>query len=555
MPGETVILRPEQSPGPQSTPRHSEVNESTVQRLGLFASVIAGVGVFALLLDLVLFHVVGWPRPPKFEKTLLVELTLATLSVAVALVTRSRVFKPQTIVQLGLVYEIVGAFLVTFMHWLSGSLVQDQMHSISWLCVWIVMFPLVVPATPLRNIITAFISATMGPFFLAICIVGYGAPMPKPPQLVFSFLPNYMSAAMAIVPAFVMYRLGRSLHVAEKQLKELGAYQLVELLGQGGMGEVWRAEHRMLARPAAVKIVHFDAEDQSGEGRQALLRRFATEAQATASLHSPHTVSLYDFGTTQEGTFYYVMELLDGLDLESLVKRFGPLTPGRTVYLLKQMCKSLAEAHSAGMVHRDIKPANIYLCRLGLEHDWVKVLDFGLVATAKGCTKCSKDGPEPSRLTAANTIVGTPSFMPPEMAEGRSDIDGRADLYALGCVAYWLLTGTLLFSGADKTPMKILMDHVGTPPEPPSKRLGKSLPASLEALILKCLEKDPRNRPPSASELLRLLEECETGDAWNEGEARRWWQAHLAELAAKEVDASALSSTVVRVAASPLPVG
>ncbi|MEZ0228994.1 MAG: serine/threonine-protein kinase, partial [Planctomycetota bacterium] len=451
---------------------------------------------------------------------------------------------------LGLVYEVAGAFLVTMESWLVGSLIQEQILTISWVCVWIVLFPLVIPATPVQNVVASFLSASMGPLFLAICVFGYGSPVPSGPKLVMSFLPNYMSSAMAIVPAIAMYRLGRSLSVAEKKLKELGSYQLVERLGQGGMGEVWRAQHRMLARPAAVKLVNLDHQEETTLGREQLLRRFEMEAQSTASLHSPHTVSLYDFGRTNEGTFYYVMELLDGLDLESLVKKFGPLPPARAVYLVEQICKSLAEAHAAGMVHRDIKPANIYLCRLGLEHDFVKVLDFGLVQKAKGCTSCSKEGGDPSRLTAANTIVGTPSFMAPEMAEGRPDIDGRADIYAVGCVAYWLLTGTLLFSGPDKTPMKILMDHVGTPPEPPSKRLGRPLPADLEAIVLRCLEKDPRSRPPSASELGRLLREAAVEGSWAESEARRWWQENLAELAAKEVDANALSSTVVR---SPVP--
>jgi eukaryotic-like serine/threonine-protein kinase len=551
LPGETVILRPENAPSGDaggSTPRvATEVHDSAVNRLYLVAAVVAVAFTFSLGIGPFVVHVLGGERLPREGAMTVVALLIIGLSLGVLGAIRSGRLGPAALVHLGLVYEVVGAGLMTAQSWYAGSLIQQQVLSINWVCIWIVAFPLVIPATPLQNVVASFLSASMGPLFLAICVLGYGSDMPSGQKLVMSFLPNYMSVAVAIVPAIVMYRLGRSLGVAEKRLEELGSYQLVEKLGQGGMGEVWRAQHRMLARPAAVKLVNLEREEESVLGREQLLRRFEMEAQSTASLHSPHTVSLYDFGRTSEGTFYYVMELLDGLDLESLVKRFGPLPPARAIHLLEQVCSSLAEAHAAGMIHRDIKPANIYLCRLGLEHDWVKVLDFGLVAKAKGCTSCTKEGAaDPGRLTAANTIVGTPSFMAPEMAEGRPDIDGRADLYALGCVAYWLLTGTLVFSGPDKTPMKILMDHVGTPPEPPSKRLGKPLPADLEAVVLRCLEKDPRSRPPSASELARLLRECSVEGTWSESEARRWWQENLAELAAKELDTSALSSTVVR---------
>ena len=548
-PRQTVIMRPDSPAERLTTPRIStEYQASVVQRLAVFAAVIAGAVTFVLLLEHFLVEVLGWPRPPGFQSNQLTKLGLAGLSCTVVGLAKCGRVRPPTMIMLGLAYEVVGAFLITFESWMNGTLIQETPQVISWLCVWIVMFPLMVPTTPKKNIIASFASALMGPLFLSFCVLSGKAPRPTDDKIVSSFIPNLIAAGMAIAPALLLYKMGRSLHAAERKAQELGSYQLVELLGSGGMGEVWRAEHRMLARPAAIKLVRLEGEDATPENRVQFLRRFEIEARATASLHSPHTVSLYDFGTTQEGTFYYVMELLNGLDLESLVSRFGPVPPARAVHILKQACASLAEAHASGLIHRDIKPANLYLCRLGLEHDFLKVLDFGLVARAKGCTSCGKDG-EKARLTGANVIVGTPSFMPPEMAEGRGDVDGRADLYSLGCVAYWLLTGTLLFDGPEKTPMKILMDHVGTKPESPSKRLGKTLPASLEAIVLRCLEKDPRARPPSASELARLLEECALEDHWNENVARRWWDEHLAELAARENDPSALSSTIVRVEA------
>ncbi len=206
--------------------------------------------------------------------------------------------------------------------------------------------------------------------------------------------------------------LGRRLRAAQ----ELGSYQLVELLGRGGMGEVWRAQHRLLARSAAIKLVRPEVLGASGraEGKILMLRRFEREAQATAALSSPHTIRVFDFGVTRDGTFYYVMELLAGRDLESLVREFGPVPADRAVYLLRQVCHSLADAHARGLVHRDIKPANIYVCRMGLEYDFVKVLDFGLVKF----NDQRRAGAQETLLTASHTTTGTPAFMAPEIILG-----------------------------------------------------------------------------------------------------------------------------------------
>jgi serine/threonine-protein kinase len=265
-------------------------------------------------------------------------------------------------------------------------------------------------------------------------------------------MPNYVAAIVATVPSQVFQGLGRRLREAQ----ELGSYQLVELLGQGGMGEVWRAQHRWLARHAAIKVIRPEV---LGAGVNAdvklTLRRFEREAQATASLTSPHSIRLFDFGTTDEGSFYYVMELLKGRNLESLVYEFGPLPVERAVYLLRQVCHSLAEAHASGLVHRDIKPANIYVCRMGLDYDFVKVLDFGLVKVRHG-------DPMDTVVTSDHTTTGTPTYMAPETIVGGVDVDRRADVYSIGCVAYYLLTGQLVFPS--KTPMQALVDHVHTPP-------------------------------------------------------------------------------------------
>jgi serine/threonine-protein kinase len=216
------------------------------------------------------------------------------------------------------------------------------------------------------------------------------------------------------------------------------------------------------------------------------------------------------------------MELLAGRDLESLVRQFGPVQADRAIYLLRQACHSLADAHARGLVHRDIKPANIYVCRMGLEYDFIKVLDFGLVKVN------DRSSMQETLLTSSHTTTGTPAFMAPEVILGQSDVDRRADVYALGCVAYYLLTGQLVFD-AD-TPMKMLMHHVQTPPVPPSQRTELKIPRELDDLVMACLEKDPDKRPQDAELLFDMACHCTTGGGWDNAMARQWWETHLMEL-------------------------
>jgi serine/threonine-protein kinase len=295
----------------------------------------------------------------------------------------------------------------------------------------------------------------------------------------------------------------------------MGSYRLTELLGRGGMGEVWKARHRLLRRPAAIKVIHGDMVGVADAGGQGIvLKRFEQEAQATASLRSPHTVELYDFGMASDGSFYYVMELLEGFDLGTMVDRFGPLPPERAIQLLQQVCHSLAEAHEHGLIHRDIKPANIFVCPYGRDPDFVKVLDFGLV---KVPTKSNSDD---VNLTTGGFAGGTPSYIAPEQAMGEK-VDGRTDIYSLGCVAYWLLTGGLVFEAPSAA--KLIADHVYATPRRPSERARSKIPADLERVVLCCLEKKPADRPQSAEELSELLGACETDAAWTRGMARDWW--------------------------------
>ena len=308
---------------------------------------------------------------------------------------------------------------------------------------------------------------------------------------------------------------GKALEVSEHLLDEgvrVGSYSLTERLGSGGMGEVWLGRHQLLARPAAIKLVR-EAAVASAEDAATLRHRFAREAQATAELQSPHTVQLYDFGVTETGSFYYVMEHLRGTDLQRMVQRHGPMPPERAIYLLQQACRSLAEAHGLGLVHRDIKPANLFVCRLGAEYDFLKVLDFGVV---------SRQGAEASAsITVAGMVLGTPAFLAPELMRGNGPFDHRVDIYALGCIAFWLLTGHPPFEGEDA--IAVLRQHADTAPSPPSSRGGRAIPAELDALVLECLSKDPALRPESAEVLWRRLEQVPVGTRWTQERARAWW--------------------------------
>jgi DNA-binding NtrC family response regulator len=311
----------------------------------------------------------------------------------------------------------------------------------------------------------------------------------------------------------------------------LGHYRLIEKLGEGGMGEVWRARHQLLARPCAIKLIK---PDLLGESKQeAATERFRLEARTISRLTSPNTVRLYDFGVSETGSFYFVMELLTGMDLFSLVQRFGPLPPERAVTLLRQTCRSLGEAHAAGILHRDIKPQNLFLCRLGLDFDVVKVLDFGLV-------KSLHEGA--AQLTAEGALTGTPAYMPPERVLGEN-ADERSDLYSLGCVAYWMLTGRTVFTGE---PMAVMIHHARTNPQPPSKVSDRPIPERLEQIVMSCLEKVPGKRPASAIELWRQLGDLTLTNAWTRELAERWWREHLPDFARSSPDTDSSSDTMIK---------
>ena len=310
--------------------------------------------------------------------------------------------------------------------------------------------------------------------------------------------------------------------------KQLGQYTLEKKLGAGGMGTVYMARHAMLRRPTAVKLLNLDKMSPKAA------TRFEREVQLTSTLTHPNTVAIFDYGRTPEGIFYYAMEYLDGMNLEDLVQRFGPVNEARSVYILKQICGSLSEAHAQSLVHRDIKPANIFLtCRGGL-YDFVKVLDFGLVKEL--------DDENGANLTNPNAMTGTPLYMPPEAVIQTQKIDARADIYAIGAVGYFLLTGTSVFPLGPV--MEVCMKHVSQTPESLSSRLGKPISPDLESLILRCLSKPRDSRPADAQALLRELEACQISGTWISTDAHEWWKAHMQNLPSQPNGTIAAATTV-----------
>jgi len=441
-------------------------------------------------------------------------LFMVLASVGLAALQRSKLVYPRVLLDLGLLFEITGAFALGITENAIPWLVDRPVRGASLIAIWISVCSLTIPNKPWKSFTAALISAGMVPaaHLLSAHLLGY-PPLPWNRLAAFTLSAVFMSGWTFILSTR-MYRMETELSRA----RELGNYRLENLLGKGGMGEVWRARHRLLRRDAAVKVVSPDAISTLG-GREAndIRQRFEKEAQAIASLRSPHTVALYDFGVSDEGGLYYVMELLDGLDLDNLVRRYGAQPAGRVISLIRQACDSLDEANDLGLVHRDIKPSNLFVCRLGKHVDFVKVLDFGLVKAALN--------PGQTQLSLEGITTGTPAFMAPEQGLGEPNVDARADIYGLGCVAYFLLTGELVFE--ERTPMATALAHIQKPPAPPSQRSELEIPASLERVVMACLEKNRENRPQGAAELARLLDECTDVAPWTRAEAARWWETHL----------------------------
>lgn len=420
---------------------------------------------------------------------------------------------PRFILDLGQVYMVLTALaLGLVIHWFPVPKGWPPTPMISWIGAVVLMFAAIVPNSPNKTLVAGLIAVSMNPFAMMIAKARGTWDFGSWTNAFLMHYPDYLLVGVAVVISGVVMRLGQKV----TQAREMGSYRLVTLLGKGGMGEVWRARHHMLARDAAIKLIQPDMLSPSSGNAPLLRRRFEQEAKTTASLRSPHTVELYDFGVTKDGVFYYVMELLDGIDLETLVKKFGPLPPARVVSIMRQVCRSLSDAHRHGLIHRDIKPTNIFLCRLGNEYDFVKVLDFGLVKVLDETD---------AKLTAEGATTGTPAYMAPEMALGNSVVDARTDLYGLGCVGYWLLTGGLVFEEKNATAM--MLAHLQKVPVLPSRRSELNVPDSLDRAIMMCLAKEPAERPADADALMRVLESCQGTGSWTQEQAEGWWCTHV----------------------------
>jgi serine/threonine-protein kinase len=467
----------------------------------------------------VLFHLAlhamspGDPRWSSFGPTDGVAGACAIGSLALYAYIRRTDRDPRFVLDLGLVYMVLSsAALGVLMHW-EPPPTMNPGPMITWIGAIVLMTAAFVPSPPGKMLVAGLIAASMNPIGMVIGRARGVIPSGPLSDIIVMHYPDYVLVGVAVVISHVVTGMGQ--HLA--RAREMGSYQLGELLGRGGMGEVYKATHRMLARPAAIKLIRPEVlAALAGESAQLAITRFRREARAAANLRSPHTVELYDFGVTDDETLYFVMELLDGFDLQSFVDQYGAVPAARTIYILRQVCESLDEAHTAGLVHRDIKPANIHLGRLGLRHDFVKVLDFGLVKSVRGTDQADTLG------TAAGLTPGTPAYMAPEMAMGDA-VDGRADLYAVGCVGYYLLTGQPVFDAANA--LQMLAKHLREAPVPPSLRAVFPVPPALDRLVLACLAKAPEDRPRNAGELERALASIE-GERWGEKQALEWWSAN-----------------------------
>jgi hypothetical protein len=370
-----------------------------------------------------------------------------------------------------------------------------------------------VPSTPGYTALLTSIAVT--PLVVAdVAVLGAGLSGPaRIASPLFTAAWAVVTVVTSVVTSDVVFGLRREV----RRVERLGQYTLEEKIGEGAMGVVYRARHAMLRRPTAIKLL---PPERAGE---TALKRFEREVQLTAQLTHPNTVAIYDYGRTPDGVFYYAMELLDGLNLQDLVRRYGPLSAGRVIHVLQQICAALAEAHALGVVHRDIKPANVILGVRGGDPDVAKVVDFGLV------TRLDTGNPAAlATLDTAPVIAGTPLYLSPEAITAPDQIDGRSDIYSLGAVGYLLLTGQPLFEG--RTVAELCAHHLHTTPTPPSARLGFPVDGSLEALLLQCLAKAPADRPASVLALHAALGNCPSAGSWTSQDAWAWWRAHGAEV-------------------------
>ena len=485
------------------------------ERLRSFSSVFLTFFIIGTILSLVLPFLLGTNRESYINVMTVLCAGLSLFSGAVYFVTSSSKISDLEVVIIGFFYVNLGCLAMA-----TAEVVLLSTHAASWdgisgMCIWLVLFPVMVPIHPKLALAAAIIGASTIPVSYSIG-VAFGIEPLSSEQLVKWFLPPYFCAGLSFYAAKRIHKWEEKIVKIQEELQELGSYRLESLIAEGGMGKVWKASHKLLPRDAAIKIVSGKMLAKHDQDRvNELLSLFEKEAKAISTLESPHTVSLFDYGINQEGCLYYVMELLKGYDLASVITKFGPQPVGRVVHIISQACKSLEEAHSKKMIHRDIKPGNIFLCKVGVESDFVKVLDFGLVSALKNSSK-KEDNKK------AKSVSGTPGFIAPELLKGEM-LDSSADIFALGCVAYWLVSGHPAYNVKS---LKDPFSYVNMVPERLSVRARKQFPDDFEQIIQDTISPDKEKRPNSAAELRILLENCSVADKWREEDAELWWKVH-----------------------------
>jgi eukaryotic-like serine/threonine-protein kinase len=491
-------------------------HEVVQRRLGLFYTVLGSVMTGLFFVGLL---VVGVALPDRFWAIHLsvgkiLHVVFAGAVLGLGYVCRRGRLLPRWVLSM---IDILGIgkmmTVIAFMIVLTPLAIHEEFLLLPAVLLVSSMRAALVPSPPRWTALVSFFAGLPAPFtaYYAATHDPSWVMLKAPRTIVIPFTLAW--CVIAIVSSFAISKVVYGLRAEVKKAMKLGQYTLEKKIGEGGMGVVYRARHALLRRPTAVKLLSPDRAASHD------IRRFEREVQLTSVLTHPNTVAIYDFGHTPDGIFYYAMEFLDGLSLADLVERDGRQPARRVISIMSQIASALAEAHAIGLVHRDVKPANIFLCERGGLPDFVKVLDFGLVKEV---------GQVDPALSRADAIAGTPHYMAPESIKEPSNVDARVDIYALGAVGYFLLTGATPFEGTNL--VEICSHHLHTPVEAPSARIGSSSPGllALEKVILACLRKSKEDRPKSAVAVVELLRESEThatsDEEWSLDRASEWWR-------------------------------
>jgi len=492
-----------------------------IQHMAILAGIVS---LFAIIPTLN-----GWQEEPPYHRALQVVGIVLAVIASVLVVCYVKQFKARTVLLAALCIEVVTCLFISVGNPAYELKMDSTIPGITWIVPIIIMFPFIIPTPPKWTFATSVACVTTVPAgtFIAFLLSNHSGMSPYAIPL--AILSPTIAAVIANDGSSLVYEMG----VYAEKIRRVGNFRVLEEIGHGGMGIVYRAEHNRLPMRVAIKYINSDQIKKQWNGGENAIKRFTREAGALAELCSPHTVEIYDFGLDNEGKLFYVMELLEGWDLGRLVLesekgKAAVLPPARAAYLLSQTCRALGEAHALKIVHRDVKPSNIMTCHYGRDRDFVKVLDFGIMTLRKEETEPGHeffdghDAESLMSLTGEGRRVGTPDFMSPEQIQNKP-VDTSSDIYSLGCVAYFLLTGRIVFEGGDVKERN--EKHIKDLPLPPSKKTTQAIPPELEKLIMACLEKLPANRPQNADKLAEDFLKS-VPQTWGSAEITDWWTTH-----------------------------